>query len=361
MIAVDGGNSKTDLALLSPGGALLSWVRGPGCALGPRRAAELIARLTAAAAAAARPGLAAADPAPADLAEAHASCLLAGADLPHQIEALHSAIAATGGYGSVSVDNDAWALLRLGAPAGAPAVAVVCGAGLKCVARSGAIRYEFPSLGWQTGDLSGAGDFLAREAVRVAARAEDGRGPATSLRDAVRARLGVPEVAQVAERLLDGTLREDRLGVLAPDVLAHAEAGDPPATAIVRGLAEEVATLARTARQRVEDVAAASVGEAAAASPGWTLVLGGGLFTDPSGRLLSAVRSADPLLAEEFTLRVADAPPVVGAALLGFDQGEPVGPALERAVRAAFAGARPLRVEETAEAAASGGAEAAAS
>src|SRR3954466_2246069 len=182
VLAVDGGNSKTDVALLSGSGELLSWVRGPGSAIGALRAARLIGRLAGAAARAA--GL--------DLASAHAACYLAGADLPWQVEERRATLDALGVFASVSVGNDAWALLRLGAPAGAPAVGVVCGAGLKCVARTGGDRYEFPSLGWQTGDLSGAGDFLAREAVRVAARAEDGRGPDTPLREGGRRRAAPP-------------------------------------------------------------------------------------------------------------------------------------------------------------------------
>jgi hypothetical protein len=81
--------------------------------------------------------------------------------VPWQVEERPAALEALGVFGSVAVGNDAWALLRLGA-AGAPAVGVVCGAGLKCVARTGVPVHEFPSLGWQAGDLSGAGDFLAR-------------------------------------------------------------------------------------------------------------------------------------------------------------------------------------------------------
>jgi N-acetylglucosamine kinase-like BadF-type ATPase len=297
VLAVDGGNSKTDVALLSGSGELRSWVRGPGSAIGALRAARLIGRLAEAAARAA--GL--------DLASAHAACYLAGADLPWQVEERRATLDALGVFASVSVGNDAWALLRLGAPAGAPAVGVVCGAGLKCVARTGSGRYEFPSLGWQTGDLSGAGDFLAREAVRVAARAEDGRGPDTPLREAVRARLSAPSVRAVAERLLTGELTEDRLGVLVPVVLDQARAGDPVAASVVGELAGEVAATARAARRHL------------GGGPGWTLVLGGGLFADPAGRFLTAVRTSASDLEEEFTLAAVDAPPVAGAALLGLD------------------------------------------
>lgn len=52
----------------------------------------------------------------------------------------------------------------------------------------------------------------------------------------------------------------------------------------------------------------------------WTLVLGGGLFADPAGRLLTAVWRVAPELEQEFTLAIVDAPPVAGAALLGLDR-----------------------------------------
>jgi N-acetylglucosamine kinase-like BadF-type ATPase len=302
VLAVDGGNSKTDVALLNEEGSLLSWVRGPGSALGPRQTAAVVARLAALAAHEA--GLD-----PDELAGVHASCCLAGADLPVQVEALRTALTAERVWGSVEVRNDAWALLRTGAAPGVPAVGVVCGAGLKCVAHAEDRRFEFPGLGWQSGDLSGAGDLLAREAVRAAARDEDGRGPATALRQAVCDRLAVASVREVAERLLAKKLTERQLGVLVPVVLSLADAGDPVAFTLVDGLAVEVATLARSARRRF-----------APASAAWTLVLGGGLFREPDGRLLAAVRAAAPGLEDEFRIAVPDAPPVAGAALLGLDQ-----------------------------------------
>jgi N-acetylglucosamine kinase-like BadF-type ATPase len=319
VLAVDGGNSKTDVALLRADGTVLSWVRGPGSAIGARPAAALIARLAEAAAGTA--GL----PKEA-LVKAHAACYLAGVDMSWQAEDRRSALDALGVFGSVAVGNDAWALLRLGAPAGDPAVGVVCGAGLKCVARAGGSEWEFPSLGWQTGDLSGAGDHLAREAVRVAARAEDGRGPETALRAEVLSRLNVPSVRAVGEGLLAGSLTEDRLGVLVPAVLDLAWEGDAVAVSVVGELAAEVAAMARVARRRL------------GGGPGWTLVLGGGLFADPVDRLLTAVRTVTPTLEEDFALAVIDAPPVAGAALLGLDHagGAADSDVVKRAFRAAY-------------------------
>jgi N-acetylglucosamine kinase-like BadF-type ATPase len=320
VLAVDGGNSKTDVVLMNAEGALLSWVRGPGSALGVRRTATLVTRLA---------GIAAHDAGltTSALAQAHGAYYLAGADLPFQVDALREAIGAHQVMKSIEVGNDAWALLRLGAAAAAPAVAVVCGAGLKCVARTGDDRYEFPGLGWQTGDLSGAGDFLAREAVRAAARAEDGRGPDTRLRHMVCEQLGVPGIRVFAEQMLAGTLVEQQLGKLAPVVLGCARDGDPVATSIVDSLATEVATLAHAARRQFP-----------ATQRSWTLVLGGGLFADPAQRLLSAVRAAAPGLELDFTLTSPSEPPAAGAALLGLDH---LRCSADDAVRRAFRDATP--------------------
>jgi N-acetylglucosamine kinase-like BadF-type ATPase len=317
VLAVDGGNSKTDVALLDGPGTLLAWVRGPGCALAPDAVAALIARLASAAAASAGVD---------SLSATHAACYLAGVDVPWQAADRREALASLGLFGSVEVANDAWALLRLGT-SGGPAVAVVCGAGLKCVARSGAGEREYPSLGWQTGDLSGAGDFLARETIRVTARAEDGRGPSTALRAEVLATLDVPSIRAVGEALLSGSLTEESLSVLVPVLLDRALAGDPVASGVVGELAREVATMARTARRSLPD-------------PGpWTLVLGGGLFADPAGRFTTALRTLEPALEREFTWSVVDAPPVAGAALLGLDT---VGASVPSdAIRRAFRTGRP--------------------
>jgi N-acetylglucosamine kinase-like BadF-type ATPase len=134
-------------------------------------------------------------------------------------------------------------------------------------------------------------------------------------------------VRAVAERLLTGELTEERLGVLVPAVLDQALAGDPVAASVVGELAGEVAVTARAARRHL------------GGGLGWTLVLGGGLFADPAGRFLSAVRTATPGLEEEFTLAVVDAPPVAGAALLGLDHlGATVS---SSAVRQAFRDAQP--------------------
>ncbi|MFB9837828.1 hypothetical protein ACFFNX_37265, partial [Actinoallomurus acaciae] len=73
-------------------------------------------------------------------------------------------------------------------------------------------------------------------------------------------------------------------------------------------LAAEVVAMARAARRSLDG------------DGPWTLVLAGGVFADPAGRFLAAVRKAEPDVEREFALAVVDAPPVAGAALLGLDR-----------------------------------------
>src|SRR5437764_312979 len=89
IIAVDGGASKTDLAIVRDDGTLLAAMRGPGSNphhIGVDGCVELIADLHARAVATAGP-----DPLP-----AHAVYVLAGADLPEEEATLQAEFAARG-------------------------------------------------------------------------------------------------------------------------------------------------------------------------------------------------------------------------------------------------------------------------
>jgi N-acetylglucosamine kinase-like BadF-type ATPase len=111
VLAVDGGNSKTDVALVARDGALLAAVRGPGSnahMLGLDRAMGILAEL--AAAAARQAGLAAGG---APVAE-HVSACLAGADLAEDEERLGAALHAQRHALTCTVVNDTFAILRAG-------------------------------------------------------------------------------------------------------------------------------------------------------------------------------------------------------------------------------------------------------
>jgi N-acetylglucosamine kinase-like BadF-type ATPase len=301
-LAVDGGNSKTDVLVCDPTGRVLGHARGPGTnhqtAGGVDEAMRRLAHLVAAARG--RAGLD--DDEPLDLAAVY----LAGADLPAELAMLTEAVAAADWARKSIVDNDTFAVLRAGTDEAA-AVAVVCGAGINCVGRAADGRVvRFPALGTISGDWGG-GETLGMQALWHAVRAEDGRGQPTALTGAVAAHFGFATVAEVSAAAHVDEGLAARFGELCPVLFRVAAAGDEVARTVIVRQGEEIATLAGAALRRLglTDV---------------PVVLGGGVL-----------RAGDPLLHEVIRYRlrltapaarpvVVTDPPVLGAALRGLDE-----------------------------------------
>ena len=302
VLAVDGGNSKTDLALVGADGALLAMARGPlssphhvglnGCL---RVLEDLLAEAMAAA------GLPAGQP----VAEV-GHVLLAGADLPVEERALQEAISAREWAQRTTVSNDTFAILRAGTERGW-GVAVVCGAGINCVGVAPDGRHvRFPALGTITGDWGGGHD-VGLAAVSAAARSEDGRGPKTTLETRVPGHFGLSAPQELAEAIHLGRIPARRVLELAPVVFAEAQ-DDAVAGEIVDRLAAEVVALARVAVTRLS-LAGAPV----------EVLLGGGLMRAANGRLEGAIAEGLHEVGAQITARVVPELPIVGAALLGLD------------------------------------------
>jgi N-acetylglucosamine kinase-like BadF-type ATPase len=304
VLAIDAGNSKTDVAVVSADGTVCGTARG-----GPFRPD----RVGAAAAVAGMAPLV--DKARSDAGldgpgpfARHVSACLANADLPIEHEALESAIATHRWGHSIEVFNDTFALLRAGLdePRG---VAVVCGAGINCAGLLPDGRTaRFAAVGHISGDWGGGGN-LWQEAMWWAARAVDGRGPATALSDALPRHAGLTTMEELIEAVHLGRLSETDCMELTPVLFAVAAEGDEVASDLVRRQAEEVVALAVAAMRRLE-----VLGEPI------PVVLGGGVLTAGHAQLMDEIerRLADAApLAEP---RVVRTPPVVGAALLGLDR-----------------------------------------
>jgi N-acetylglucosamine kinase-like BadF-type ATPase len=319
VLAIDGGNSKTDVALLGTDGAVLAAVRGPGSchqSIGLVPTRELLTDLASQAAVAA--GLDPSQPI-----AAHTSACLAGADLPIEVEQLTDLLEGPGWSRTIRVENDTFALLRAGTDA-PNAVAVVCGAGINCVGVAADGRSaRFPALGRLSGDWGGGGG-LGSEALWLAVRAEDGRGEPTALREAVAAHFGMDSPMAVAAAIHLQELSGDRLNELAPVLMEVARAGDRIAMRVVDRLAEEVCLLATVALRRLELLGVAT-----------DLVLGGGVLTGSGPVLHDRIAERISPVAPLARIRLVSEPPVVGAALLGFDAlGTAAG--VEAAVRASL-------------------------
>jgi N-acetylglucosamine kinase-like BadF-type ATPase len=305
VLAVDGGNSKTDLALVQADGSVLSLVRGPLSSpqhLGVEGAVAVVESLVADAVREARLN----DRAGGGVAEI-ATLLMAGVDFPVEEDAVRAAVEQRGWAERVTVDNDTFAILRAGTERGW-GVAVTCGAGINCVGVAPDGRHaRFPALGAITGDWGGGYD-LGLAAVSAAARSEDGRGPRTTLERAVPAHFGLTTPTQLAEAIHTGRIEQRRVIELAPVVLAEG-ADDAVAAEIVQHLAAEVVALARVALVRLE-----LAGERV------EVLLGGGVLQDVGGDLLAAIDAGLRTVAPSAIVRPTASAAIVGAALLGLDE-----------------------------------------
>jgi N-acetylglucosamine kinase-like BadF-type ATPase len=301
-LAIDGGNSKTDVVLGDTTGRVLGFVRGgtssPHQVGMPGTVSVLDNLIRAAHADAGLPfGT------PIDLMTVY----LAGADLPIEVQRLHDVVSAPGWAHQSIVDNDCFALLRAGT-ARPDAVTVVCGAGTNCVGRTSDGRTaRFLALGPISGDWGGGHD-LAEYALKYAARGEDGRGRATALSAAVAKHFELPTVEAVSIALHFGEIPLSRIPELAPVLFAVAATGDEVATSLIERQAEEVLAQHRVAADRLSLL-----------DQPHALVLGGGVLRARHPQLENLIVAGARATAPQVEISVLDAPPVAGAALLALD------------------------------------------
>ncbi len=307
VVAIDGGNSKTEVALVGTDGSVLATVRGGGSnhqGIGVKAATQVLTGLVRDAAATA--GL----PLDGPVAR-HTSACLAGADLPEEEAWLGELVQSLGWSQTSAVVNDTFAVLRAGLDDDADehwGVGVVCGAGINCVGVAlGGKTTRFLSLGSISGDWGGGGD-LAREALWWAVRAEDGRGPDTELRRAVPAHFGVECVEDVTIGLHLGKIGYDELHGLVPVLFETAAGGDQAARDLVLRQADEVCRMATVAAGRL-----------GLTDSGVPVVLGGSVLAARNPLLTGLITSRLAADLPGAEIRIADVPPVIGAALLGLD------------------------------------------
>ncbi|WP_030609738.1 N-acetylglucosamine kinase [Streptomyces fulvoviolaceus] len=317
VLAVDAGNSKTDVAVVAADGNVLATARGGGFrppVVGVEAAVDKVADAVGRAFAAA--GVTSVD---------HVSACLANADFPVEEEQLAAALHARAWGASVEVRNDTFAILRAGVtePRG---VAVVCGAGINCVGmRPDGHTARFPALGRISGDWGG-GWGLAEEALWHAARAEDGRGVPTALAHALPAHFGLSSMYALIEALHLDHVPTARRHELTPVLFTTAAAGDPVARSIVDRLADEVVTMATVALTRLDLLDEET-----------PVLLGGGVLAARQPQLDDGVRELLAVRAPKAVPQVVTAPPVLGAALLGLDR-TGAAPEVHERVRAYYEG-----------------------
>ena len=321
VLAVDGGNSKTDVALVAPDGRVLAFVRGPSTshqAVGLERGMDRLAGLVSDAAA--RAGL---DPGARPIARigVHA---IAGADYPPDIRKLTAALEAAGLTEETVVVNDTVGALWAGSSAGW-GIALICGEGINgaAIAPNGR-QVRFDGVGDISGDWGG-GHLVGMAGLAAAVRAADGRGPRTTLTRLVPAHFGLSRPPALTRALYDGRIPERRTSELSPVVFAAAGEGDGVARSIVDRLADELVAmavaLARRARMTRLPV---------------EVVLAGGVFRATDEGFYDRIREGVHAVIPEARLVHLDVPPVAGAALEGLTRLGAASPEARNRVREGF-------------------------
>jgi len=318
VLAVDGGNSKTDVALVAADGKLLSAVRGRttshqavGLEEGLRRLTELVET------AARQAGL---DPAARPVARlgVHA---LAGADFGADVRLLERGLRTTGLTEADEVVNDCIGALWAGATDGY-GIALVCGAGINAAAVAPDQRVaRFDGIGDLSGDWGG-GNAVATAGLGAAVRARDGRGPRTELERTIPAHFGLKRPAALTRAMYDKRIREDRLGELSPVVFATARAGDPVAREIIDRLADELTTMAIALATRL-GIKRLPV----------DVVLAGGVFKTNDEAFFERIDAGVRTELPAANIIRLDVPPVAGAAREGLKRVAEGGPDAVAAAR----------------------------
>jgi N-acetylglucosamine kinase-like BadF-type ATPase len=331
VLAVDGGNSKTDVAIVTSDGRLLGTARyseSSNAGLSRDGSVEVIQRAVRLACVDAR-----LEPDGRPIAGTGVYCL-AGADLPIDDRRIAKVLTGLGLTTTTVVRNDTFAVLRAGTGRGW-GVAMVCGAGMNCagVGPDGRI-VRFPALGELSGDQASGGGWVGMRALGAAIRARDGRGPRTQLERMVPAHFGLSRPGAVMEAMYVGRLDPDRVVELPPVVFRAATDGDAVARTILDGLADEVVAMAGAAIRRLR-VRQLDV----------EVILGGGVFLGGDGAFLERVERGIAGVAPKAIVRRLAAPPVLGAALLGLDAVH-ADPRAEARVRRALTHARLAPAQE---------------
>jgi N-acetylglucosamine kinase-like BadF-type ATPase len=306
ILAVDGGDSKTDVVLVNGDGRVLGarrvWLSSH---LGLDRIGAADA-LEAAIRTACRSFDVDADRKP--IADIGVYCL-AGADLPVDERRIHRELSARGWTRKSLVRNDTLAVLRAGTDRGW-GVGIVCGSGMNAagVAPNGRV-VRFAALGEISGDLAAGGGWIGMMALAHAVRAEDGRGRRTTLEQLVPRFFKLASPSAVTEAMYLGRINQHRVVELAPLVFDAARRRDAVAREILDRVADETVAFSVAAIKRLR-----------LSSRDVEVVLGGGIFRANDGAFEDRISQGIRQVAPRAIISRLKAPPVAGAVLLGLDE-----------------------------------------
>jgi len=299
---IDGGGTRTRLALVSESGVLLGYASGACCSFtdqGIEPAQKELVRLWREAW-----RLAELEPRP-----AHTLFMGMGSILSVQDAQTNREIAARIGLAEardIFADNDV-RNAHAGGLVGQPGILLIAGTGSACFGRN-SLGETWRAGGW--GHLlgeSGSAYALGLSAMVAATRETDGRGPQTSVSMFVREALGLSDLKEIFRKVhLDGVSRT-QVAAFAPRIVALAEAGDTVARQILDAEADGLVEMVVTVANRLE-----------MASP--DLALTGGLLTN-SAVFRQVFFNQLTRKLPDFRLADGGLAPVYGAVLLAFAHG----------------------------------------
>lgn len=151
-----------------------------------------------------------------------------------------------------TLDNDSF-IAHAGAFAGDEGVIVVAGTGSIALGLAKGQRIRVDGMGWWFGD-EGSCVWITLEALRLAARAQDGRGKPTRLTEALLSSLNASDLREVATLLATGNLSKDELAWAAKKVAEVAGEGDEVANQVLKEAADRLARSALTAWKRLSSL-----------------------------------------------------------------------------------------------------------
>ena len=244
LLALDGGNSKTDVLLVAEDGTVITRARAGAFVPHIVGAPAAVASLADAVAEV----LAASPGGRASLVAGY----LANADLPEEEKAIADAIAAQGWADHVVVGNDTLAMLRTGTDA-ATAVAVVCGAGHQLRRHSPRAGQTSATRHWAGSRATGAVDSAS--AKRFCGTPPAPRTGADPRRDwppwSPATSSGTPPSAS-RRACTSGRWISDRMHEIVPLLFQAVDAGDADRRDDRRQQADEIGLLVTTTLRRLD-------------------------------------------------------------------------------------------------------------
>ena len=228
---------------------------------------------------------------------------LAGADWPEDHTRRQKVLERSGIARRLLVKNDAFVGLRAGTrkPYG---VVIVAGTGTN----TAIITPDGQEWAYGYYALYGGARDIAREGILAVFREEDGRGPHTSLTEAILGKLGYATPEALLKAMIAGRVEEDAILTCCPLVFAAAESGDEVATAIIvnhgLALAEYATALIRRYGLRDQE---------------FDVVLSGSVFKGQGPLLCDTITWAVHRVAPRAHVVRARFEPAVGGVLLAYD------------------------------------------